>query len=31
LLKKKKMVKKFKVGGTQSYFFYCKNIVTRRR
>ncbi|CJT89562.1 putative nucleotidyltransferase [Streptococcus pneumoniae] len=20
------MVKKFKVGGTQSYFFYCKNV-----
>ena len=25
IAKEKKKVKKFKVGGTQSYFFYCKN------
>lgn len=31
IAKEKKMVKKFKVGGTQSYFFYCKNVLTRRR
>lgn len=28
---KEKEDKKFKVGGTQSYFFYCKNVLTRRR